>query len=224
MAYVVATLPSGPTLTRTLNTFTFTVAPSETEEGAGVGGITTSDPAVVYDFEGGNNQTVLYRARALHDYSGVYAASDWVSASMAWSSPGQWWLKSVTSPALNQLVTIDSEPGYQRPGRQGRFQPLGRSRAIVVSDSRGTDQGTIVLRIDTDSAAAALEELYENGGTLLLQGPPGNHWTDRYISVGDVDRKRLIDKGFIEGWLDTISWIEVDAPAGGITAWRDVGS
>lgn len=188
-------------------------------------GVVTGLSAYVYDFEGGNSQACWYRARALHNYSGVYAASAWVTAGpRSWQSPGVWWLKSVQNPALNMPVTVHSQQEITRPARQGRFQPLGARRAIVVSDTQGPAQGTITFRCDTDAQAAALDQLLADQGVLLLQGAPGDHWTDRYVKFGDLQRQRTSDKSYVEPTLNTLSWIEVDPPAGPITAWRVVGS
>ena len=160
----------------------------------------------------------------MHDYSGVYAASDWVTDSDAWTDPGQWWLKSVLTPALNQPVEVHSEPGARRPARQGRFQALGGTHAIVLSDTRASTEGSIVLRADTDTQLAAIRALVDDTGTLLLQAAPDNHWNDKYVQVGDLEVQRLVDKSFVEGWLVTLPWVEVEAPTGAITEWREVGS
>ena len=198
--------------------------PASESGAAGEGGVVLGDTATLYDFEGGNTQTVYYRVRALHDYSGVYAASDWVTDSDAWTDPGQWWLKSVLTPALNQPVEVHSEPGARLPARQGRFQALGGTHAIVLSDTRASTEGSIVLRADTDQELAAIRALVDDTGTLLLQGAPDNHWVDKYVQVGDLEVQRLVDKSFVEGWLVTLPWIEVESPSGAITVWREVGS
>lgn len=186
-------------------------------------GVILATDATVYDMEGGNGQTVYYRARALHNYSGEYAASAWATDDAAWTS-STWWLKSVLHPSLNAPVYPHSVPSYQRPARQGVFQALGATRALVVSDTRGADRGTIVFRVDTDSQASALNELLDSGEVLLLQGAPGQHWTDRYVVLGDLDRARLVDKAYVEGTLDTLTWVEVDAPVGVIDDWPEIGS
>lgn len=224
MPYYAPTAPS-PYVVKSFGVFQFGgAAPALIDQGVGVGGIITGDEATVYDFEGGNDQTVHYRARALHDYSGLWAASAWVTDSSSWESPGQWWLKSVQNPALNLPVTVHSQQEISRPARQGRFQPLGAARAIVVSDTQGPAQGTITFRCDTDAQAAALDLLLADQGVLLLQAPSTDHWTDRYVKFGDLQRQRTSDKSYVEPTLNTLSWIEVDPPAGPITAWRVVGS
>lgn len=186
-------------------------------------GIVAGLDTTVYDLEGGNGQTVYYRARALHNYSGLYAASEWATGNSVWTST-EWWLKSVQHPSLNMPIVVHSLPSYQRPARQGIFQALGATDAIVISDTRGADRGTIVLRVDTDAEGAALDDLIDYGGVLLLQGAPNEHWTDRYVVLGDLDRGRLVDKAFVEGTLDTFAWTQVSAPVGVIDDWPDVGS
>ncbi len=181
-------------------------------------GVTYSPDATVYDYEAGNGQTVYYRARALHDYSGVFAASAWATANTSWSSTA-WWLKCPLSPVLNTLVYPHAVESFTRRARQGIFQALGASEAIVVSDTREARTGQITLRLDTDEEIVALDALLDSGETLLLNAPAGDHFPDRYVALGDLDRERIADKAFIEGTLDSLQWTEVVVAAGVVDAW-----
>jgi hypothetical protein len=179
------------------------------------------DPsATIYDFEAPNGTAVMYRARALHNYSGVYAASDWATDTETWTST-DWWLKCPELPALNTVVMIHSLPSYQRPARQGVFQALGRTDQIVVTDTRGGTRGNVALWVETHDEGAAIDELLDSGATLLLQGAPGDNWTDRYVRLGDQDRARIVDKAWIEPTIDTLAWFEVASPTGPANAWPD---
>lgn len=187
-------------------------------------GVIDAADATVFDMEVGNGQTVYYRARALHNDSGSFIVGDWTEDDTVWES-NEWWLKSPLHPGLNCPVYVHSFPSIQRPARQGTFQALGATNAIVVSDTRAAWRGTVVMRLDTSSQAAAIDDLLDLGGILLLQGSPDDrNWTDRYVKIGDLDRARLADKEFVEGSLDTLPWVEVDAPSGTIDEWPDYGS
>lgn len=186
-------------------------------------GIVDAADATIVDFEAPNGTTVHYRARARHDYSGVYAASAWATDTAAWSST-DWWLKCPESPALNAAVKPHSVPSAQRPARQGVFQPVGRTRPVVVSDTRGGWRGTITFRVMDAAARDEIDALLDSGAVLLLQAPEGEHWPDRYLRFGDQDRQRWIDKAWVEPVLDTLPWVEVDTPAGVVDEWPETGS
>src|SRR5262249_20103491 len=124
--------------------------------------IRPADASVVaYDYEAPIGVAMQYRARALHDYTGVFAASAWATATATWDSD-DWWLKCPERPALNSVVTVHSLPSYQRPARQGVFQALGRSDLIVVSDTRGPARGTMQLWIDSQAEQDAIDELLDS--------------------------------------------------------------
>lgn len=178
--------------------------------------------ATLYDYESSNGQTVHFRARAIHDYgSNLLVTSDWSTAdSGAWTS-GLWWLKHPRQPTLNMNLTIDSNPGYQRPARQGVYQALGASKPIVVTDLRGSARGTLRVRLDTEAEQDQMVALLETTDTLLIQAPPADRWPDRYIAVGDHDRQRIVDKSWVEPTFDTLPWIEVGVPAGSVDIWPD---
>lgn len=178
----------------------------------------------VFDLEAPNGTLMTYRARAGHDYgSGEIAWSAWATATATWTST-DWWLKAPEQPALSMIVVPNSVPSYQRPARQGVFQPLGSSDTVIVADQRGAARGTIKLQVDTSEEAEDLDALLDSGLTLLLQGPPEHHWPDRYVRFGDQDRGRWIDKAWVGEQIDTFPWFEVTAPTGVIGDWPAGGS
>lgn len=187
------------------------------------GGILPGPTATAYDYEAPNSTQVLYRARALHDYSGVYAASAWTTASGTWSS-GDWWLKCPTSPGLNQVVNVHSQTGVQRRPRRGTFQAVGAPFPVIVSTTRASDEGPIVFRTDDDLAITELLALADSNQTLLLQAPPTDHWPDRYVELGDAEATRYADKAFIAEHLHTYQWTQVDSPEGPVDEWPELGS
>lgn len=182
-------------------------------------GLITGTSSDEYDYEAPNGTLMTYRVRALHEISaGNYVASAWASATATWSDTA-WWLKCPEQPALNMVVVPASLPGYQRPGRQGVFQPLGSTETVIVADKRGAPRGTLRLQIDTPAEQDDLDALLDSNLTLLLQGPPAHHWTDRYVRFGDQDRQRWIDKAWIGEHLDTLQWWQVARPVGVVDSW-----
>lgn len=187
-------------------------------------GIVTGPDTVQFDFEAPNGTLMSYRARAGHDFEGEYAWSAWTSPVTASWQSSTWWLKCPEHPTLNTVVVPDSLPSYQRPARHGTFQPLGSPSTVVVSDRRGAARGTLRLQLDTAAEQDAVDALLDTGATLLLQGPPAHHWTDRYVRFGDQDRARWIDKAWIGEVIDTLAWWEVERPGGVVAAWPEGGS
>lgn len=147
----------------------------------------------VYDYEAPNGVQTGYRARALHNYSGVYAASSWTSTQTAtWTSIG-WWLKDPVRPALNMILTgrVFEVGDVVRRARQGVFQALGATLPIVVSDTRAGPAGTITLQLQSVAEQTQLAALLAAGPVLLVQGPVEHGHPDRYVVFGDHSQARL---------------------------------
>jgi hypothetical protein len=167
----------------------------------------------VYDYEAPNGVTVMYRARALHNYGGVQAASVWATDSEAWTSSACW-LKHPNHPALNTAVELMAYGPVTRAVRQGSFQPLGADCRIVISDTRGDDSGATMIRTRTNAAKDALKALIDAGGTLLLQAPLVAGEPDRYIRVGDHQVGRTVETQTIAIREHSLPWVRVARPDG----------
>lgn len=169
--------------------------------------------AVAFDLDARNGIEETYRVRAASvDFTGLGATSSWVEVSGMWQSRS-WWIKHPTMPELNLPVTLWSEPGYTRTGRQGIFQPLGSNRAVVVGGTPGFRTGQIAFWLDTKAEQDGLDALLESGSSLLVQAPANHHWPDRWVRFADLDRRRPADKAGIEDRIDSLRWTEVQAPA-----------
>lgn len=178
-----------------------------------------SATVTAYDYETGNGQQVEYRVRSVKNYDTGEAATAWVSATGAtqWSST-DWWLKCPVNPSLNAVVQIDSLAELNRAVRRAAFQAIGATKPVVISDTRYSAAGNISFRADTEAEQDALIALIESGEALLLQGVPGQHWDDRYLSLGDFGRTRAVDKSWVEAAIDSTDWIEVETPTGNLVA------
>lgn len=167
-----------------------------------------------YDYEAPNGVAVLYRARALHDYSGLFVASAWTSsASGTWSSTS-WWLKHPLLPSLNRVVELVTYGDVMWAARQGSFQPLGAAAPIVVADTRAGATGASTIRTRTTAARDELRALASPVATLMLQGPLTAGEPDRYIRVGDLSYSRVIENVNRAWRTFTLPWAEVEQPDG----------
>lgn len=171
----------------------------------------------IYDYEAPNGTLTSYRARALHNYSGLYAASAWTSTQTATWTSTSWWIKDPEVPLLNMdlgSTRLTSYADVNRAARQGVFQALGATVPIVVTDTRGGATGSIILTLLAVSEQNALLGLLNSLDTLLLQGPAAHGMADRYVRFGDHASARAIDKAWSVVTRETLTWIEVAAPDG----------
>lgn len=170
----------------------------------------------VLDYEAPNGTVTSYRARALHNYSGVFAASAWSTTQTATWTSTDWWIKHPNRPTLNLKLTqaLLSYATVERGARNGVFQPLGATLPIVISDTRAGETGTTVLVLTTVAAQNALDTLLDQAATLLLQGPAAEGHPDRYVRFGDHSSVRQVDKSWALTTLETLPWTRVAAPPG----------
>lgn len=101
------------------------------------------------------------------------------------------WIKSVARPYLNRGVTVQDYTAPTRKSRAGRFDVLGRSHPIMVSEVHAGREWTLSLLTRDLAEAHALELLLASGDTLYVQVPPGFDIPAGYVGVGDVVRERV---------------------------------
>jgi hypothetical protein len=166
----------------------------------------------LYDYEAPNGGAVTYRVAAVHDFStGSSSQSAWVTDSDAGWSSSQQWIKSGPYPSLNVPIMFVSQPGHTRPARQGVFRVLGRSDAVVVSDARGGKEGSISFYVDEEDFET-FDELLDTEGPFLIQAPSDHKWTDKWVTLGDEEATRYVDKAWSEEGIRAFPWIEVAEP------------
>ncbi len=180
---------------------------------AGLVSRVTGTSGTWYDYEAPNGVTVTYRARALHNYSGLFAASAWAQASGTWAST-DWWLKAPLAPALNRTVTLMTYGDVVRAARQGHFQPLGATATITVRDTRASATGASTIRTHTTAERDEFEAVAALPATLLFQGPLVAGEPDRYISAGDLSATRFIENVGHPWRIHTMPWTETSQPDG----------
>lgn len=177
------------------------------------GTIAYAAPVTIYDYEAPNGSTTDYRARALHNYSGLYAASAWVQTTALWTSTSGW-LKDPLAPAVNAPVALVAYGQVQRSTRAGVFQPLGAELALVVSDTRASMTGEAQARTTTTAQRDVLQAAAERQAILLLQAPAGSGEPDRYVRIGDISTARQVENVNRAMRTLTLPWVEVAAPVG----------
>lgn len=190
------------------------------------GQVPPGDVWIGYDYEAGNGQTVIYRARATYLLSGLPIAGAWVqSGSVSWSAPGVDWLKSPSQPAMSMAVTVISLPVTSRERPRGVFSVIGRADPVVVSDVLHLSAGELTLLTLDDAESAELASLLEVD-VLLFQTRPGERFGTRYLSIGAVSEERVGNVGDpTRHWV--LPFVEVVAPADyavdvpGLT-WADI--
>lgn len=182
---------------------------------------------VVIESEGGSPQT-------LHDYfaqSGVevdYRACGWNDTDedrlySAYDTDSitpdhGWWLKSATDPSLN--VKLDERPRrireldqMGRAARQTEQQPLGRDDVVVTQDTRAPRKGTLVFFVaDFLEITDAIDPLLDALGPVLIDGPIGDKWRNRWVVFGDSSERRVIEKVWTSMWEVSLPYTEVTAP------------
>lgn len=117
------------------------------------------------------------------------------SAVVSLASGGRTWLKHVSKPSLNTVVQVESAPDLSRPIPQGVFDVIGRSQPIVVSLPRKSSRGTLNLVSNTETERRGLWQLLQDGSPLLLLTPVGYGLGHQYISISDVEEKRVVGVG-----------------------------
>jgi hypothetical protein len=172
--------------------------------------------AVVGDYEGPNGKTSKYRVRSAHSYSGFYAYSDWAEAEEAWTSD-QWWIKHPYLPIeFNLRINLRSYGPIEAEAQQGVFRPLGAKNPVVISDTRGTESGKFVARLDSADERNALERLVEENVPVLVQGPAEHEEQDRWVALGNLGTNRIYDSGSTPYVDVTVDWTVVDRPEGAL--------
>lgn len=204
----------------------------------------TPDPGQVnycffFDFKDDNNEMVLaefnsgrvsrwsdvqhtfdnlvqYRARTVHTFDeGTESYSEWFGVGSQWNSDDEW-LKHPTDPTLNAKVRLVSYPGSMTTARKGEHQPLGAEYPIVISDSRGSETGTIKFRCDTSKERRMIRRLINKGVPLLLQCPHDYDEEDKWISFGDHTSEKYVDTAGWETTTEDLPWTRTDRPIGNL--------
>lgn len=180
----------------------------------------TAGEATAWDRELANGGDSLYRVRAVHDFAAGTSSSAWVEAGpTSWTSTDTW-IKSASDPSLDLVTEIYSQPGRVRAARQGKLTPLDSPYPVVISGTRGSREGQITFMVEEDDVEA-FEALLDTEGPFLIQAPADHRWDDKWVTLGDEDATRYVDKIKVDEGLRAFTWTEVAAPTDNLIAWPD---
>lgn len=175
--------------------------------------------AIVTDYEAPVGVSVLYRARAAHNYSGIFAESAWTQAAgvTLTITPKSWWLKHPNKPSLNMSLKYAALQTDTREGRQGVFQPLGALLPVVVSDSRLGSSSALKVRVEGVADLAKINAIVDTSATLLMQPPAGSGEPDEYIVVTGQTTDPIVDQRPGNRYDVVLSFVQVALPLGAVS-------
>lgn len=190
--------------------------------------VITSDLLIIEDHEAPLEVSVYYYVE-VYTAAGVlsYTRSS-TSVTLDHADPNYAWLKDPGNPQRNMQVMVERAPDWSDPIEQAVHKVRGRQNAVILSDSRGGQQGDLVVFTQSDEERKALRWLLKDGNTLLWQSAPGMGEDDVYVNVGTVARPRVSPLA-TEEWREwTLPLTEADMPVtvgvNGATdrTWQDV--
>lgn len=190
--------------------------------------VITSDLLIIEDHEAPLEVPVYYRVE-VYTAAGVLAytrTSDTITLDV--DDANFAWLKDPGNPQRNLQIMVKQAPDWSDPIEQTAHKVRGRQNAVVLSDSRGGQEGSLVVYTRSDEERKALRWLLSSGNVLLWQSAPGMGEDDVYVNVGPVSRPRVSTLA-TEEWREwTLPLTEADMPVttgvNGATArtWQDV--
>lgn len=190
---------------------------------------------VWYDYETGNGQSVVYRARTItYDTVGntLVGAFGSNSSSVAWTSSSSW-LKVISRPDLNMAIVIQELGEEDLDVPMGVFQGLDSDTAVTISGvRRSLPDSSIRLLTQTAAERTALKAVLALGETLLLQGNSRvEDWygTTKYVTAGGAKMGRIIRGTWEAGRSMGFPYTEIERPDAstylvefGTKTWQDV--
>lgn len=194
-----------------------TVRPNVTATTGPYGGTvvdSTTQTAVVYDYEAPRGVSLLYRATERATYATFTLPSQAsANAPVTTVNDGSWWMKAPLDPTLNMggpgvLRVVKGSLSFSVEEDLGTFRPLGRRLAVVVSGDLGGEDGTLQLTSLGAAEWADLFALLTHQEPLLLQDPDGSQ---KYVRIND-SREWKRDAGTVARRVVNVPYVEVDAP------------
>jgi hypothetical protein len=148
----------------------------------------------------------------------VIASSPGVALPVAWTS-GWLWLSDPLRPGTGRAFGPQALGPVNRPVRQGKFRPIGRSDAILTTGTRGLREGSFVLVTWTREERAYYQKLSDESETMLLRLPPdqGDTFGDSmYVRLeGDAPEDRPLPSRTMHRTIAQ-SWTEQRRPLTGL--------
>lgn len=147
-------------------------------------------------------------------YTSAYSGGRMRTDPVLLASSGRSWLThpDFTAPVVVDLRAVPTQTyGIER----GVFRALGASRPIVVTGSvRYAPTGTIALNAISKAERDALMDMFNDGSPVLVRTPAEYHYdpAGQWLSLGDLTEDREGRKAWMDAWLLTAPYDEVDPP------------
>jgi hypothetical protein len=129
-------------------------------------------------------------------------------------SNGRTWLThtEIGPPVIVDLRSVPSQVyGIER----GVFRAMGAPRAITVTGAtRFAPTGTIVFNAISKAEHDALLTMFDDGSPVLLRTPAEYHYDSagQWLSLGDLTEDREGRKAWMDAWVLSAPYDEVDPP------------
>lgn len=91
-----------------------------------------------------------------------------------------WWLRDPTDPGRDMEIDV-TQFEWAQPEESAKFNPVGRKRAVVVSDEIRGVMATLYIEFVEEDKYNNFKELRYTQRVLLLQAPTGDQWYIRFI-------------------------------------------
>jgi hypothetical protein len=128
--------------------------------------------ATLYDYEAIRGVLTTYSATLVASGTAGTLTSAAATATATATNDGTWWLKAVSTPALNKgAVRVLQNPAEATAENLGVFRLDGRTDTVVVSGQMFGDDIDFAIATSTAADFEAVKALVTAQSTLLLQEP-----------------------------------------------------
>lgn len=102
-----------------------------------------------------------------------------------------WWLRDPTDPGRDMEIDV-TKFEWAQPEEAAVFKPIGRDRAVVISDEvRGVDATLYIETVD-EAAYNNFKELRYTQRVLLLQAPTGDQWYIKFVGPLQMQLENVV--------------------------------
>jgi hypothetical protein len=124
------------------------------------------------------------------------------------------WLTHPGNPSQPLQVDLREKPVRDYPIQQGKFRPMNRRYAVVVSNaSRQGAEGEIKFNVLSMDHRERLLAMLEDGSPLLLRSPEDYHFDTGWLSLETVKDDPEGRLAYQDAWLISAPFTEVEAPS-----------
>lgn len=178
----------------------------------GVAVSVASGSATLDDYEFVAGVVNYYRVVTLAPF-GQTSASTTITPTLT-----QIWLKSLTRPFLNRVVTVVGFTDPTRPGRSNENAVVSRTLPVAVNDIRTGRRWSITVYTATDADAQTFDYILASGDVMLLHTPLGCEVPGGYVQIKDYAQRHPSGRVHGHSRVFTLPLVEVAPPAADVAA------